>query len=271
MSEQITDTGTWLPLDELEPGFDAFRAPLSSALEGRSFTTQVDGAPVSVVHTFSHGRVDWVVRTPDGENASSAAYQAFDVADNLHYVQIKAEHRNDEAIAIIVDFDAGVGLSVMSTIGPEGQKPVRVTHRFMPFVIEGHENPGSVPAPTRALIGHRAWWRYSEHHAYEHVYLDDTWYTWHCLAGPERGLADTDEQSTWEIRPGFYMFAWREKVIPCAAVTVADHRDPENLRSHGALFGLNEAGDDSTLFTFGAVGKKFAKADYPSDIDPAKW
>lgn len=73
------------------------------------------------------------------------------------------------------------------------------------------------------------------------------------------------------MRPGFYVFAWREKVIPCAAVTVADHRDPKNLRSHGALFGLNEAGNGSTLFTFGAVGQKFAKADYPQDLDPARW
>lgn len=271
MSEHLTDTGTWLPLDGLEPGFDAHRAPLSTALEGRGFTMVVGNGAITVAHAFANGRMSWVMHSPDGEKSYSAVYEAFDVAQDLHYVQVKSEHRSDEAVAVFVDVANGVGLSVVSTIGPEGQKPVRVTQRFMPFVIEGHAHPGPVPTPTRALIGHRAWWRYSEQHAYEHVYLDDTWYTWHCLGGPERGLADTDEQSTFEIRPGYYMFAWREKVVPCAAVTIADHRDPDNLRSHGALFGLNETGKDSTLFTFGAVGKKFAKADYPPDIDPAKW
>jgi hypothetical protein len=41
------------------------------------------------------------------------------------------------------------------------------------------------------------------------------WYSWQCLAGPERGLADTDEVSVWELRPGIYVFAWRKKVVPC--------------------------------------------------------
>jgi len=265
------DTDLWLPLDGLAPGFDAFRAPHSSALEGRTFTALMQGRDTRITNSFVNGRFEWSLTGSEGETSASAAYEAFEVADDLFYMQSKSEHRPDEAISLFIDFAAGTGLSVLTVIGPEGQKPVRVTQMFMPFVIEGHASPGDMPAPTNALVGHRAWWRYSEVHAYEHVYLSEHWYTWHCLAGPEKTLADTDEQTTYEVRPGFYVFAWREKVIPCAAVTIADHRDPASLRSHGALFGLDESGTSPVMFTFGAHGKKLSKADYPADLDPALW
>ncbi|MCR1161185.1 hypothetical protein NEK97_06925 [Paenarthrobacter sp. UW852] len=74
------------------------------------------------------------------------------------------------------------------------------------------------------------------------MYLSPTWYTWQCLAGPERGLADTDSNTVFEIRPGIFVFTWREKVIPCGSVTIADHRHPNAIRSHGSLFGWDEAG-----------------------------
>lgn len=92
---------------------------------------------------------------------------------------------------------------------------------FVPGRIDGIEASGPAPAPTSALLGRRVLWVYSTEHAYEHVYLTPTWYSWHCLAGPERGLADTDENTAYEVRPGIYVFAWREKVIPCASVTIA--------------------------------------------------
>ena len=97
-------------------------------------------------------------------------------------------------------------------------------------------------------------WVYSSEHAYEHVYLSPHWYTWQCLAGPEQGLADTDENTVWRVRPGIYVFTWREKVIPCGSVTIADHRDPESLRAHGVLFGERESGSPIPLH-FGAHGR----------------
>ena len=113
-------------------------------------------------------------------------------------------------------------------------------------------------------------WVYSTEHAYEHVYLSPQWYTWQCLAGPERGLADTDEHTTFEVRPGINVFAWREKVIPCGSVTIADHRDARAIRSHGVLFGENEAGDGWTHFTFGAHGRLISATVHPDEYDPAR-
>ena len=120
------------------------------------------------------------------------------------------------------------------TIGDPAEGRTRVRHNFLPGRIEGLETRGPEPAPTTALLGRRVLWTYSDEHSYEHVYLGPHSYTWHCLAGPAADLADTDECTTYQIRPGIYVFASRGKVIPCASVTIADHRDITSLRSYGS-------------------------------------
>ncbi|WP_249335881.1 MoaF C-terminal domain-containing protein [Sinomonas gamaensis] len=74
-----------------------------------------------------------------------------------------------------------------------------------------------------------------------HVYISSQWYTWRCLAGPEKGLADTDENGVWEIRAGIYGFAWREKVIPCASLTNADLRQTAFGHSSSCRLGSDGA------------------------------
>ncbi len=48
---------------------------------------------------------------------------------------------------------------------------------------------------------------YGPENAYEHLHLTDSAYTWHCLAGAERGLADTDRDRVWKLREDAHLFA----------------------------------------------------------------
>ncbi|WP_037362053.1 molybdenum cofactor biosynthesis F family protein [Amycolatopsis orientalis] len=255
----LSDTSTWLPLDGLAPGFDANKAATVDDLDNQSFTVDcADGGTFSI--SFSGGRASW---KEDG-TAGEAASETFLVDAGLFYVQF---HPGAEtSYSLLLDVRQGRALVITSTIG-DGLP--RVTQRFRPGTIQGREAHGEEIAPNTALIGRRVQWVYSEEHAYEHVYLTPHWYTWQCLSGPERGLADTDENSVYQIRPGIYVFAWREKVIPCASVTVADHRNVRELRSHGSLFGLAEDGKTPTHFTFGAYGRLLSNTVYSPDYDPA--
>ncbi|PKV95140.1 molybdenum cofactor biosynthesis protein F [Amycolatopsis echigonensis] len=255
----LSDTSTWLPLDGLAPGFDANKATTVDDLDDQSFTVDcADGGTFSI--SFAHGRASW---DEDGTTGETAA-ETFLVDAGLFYVQF---HPGAEtAFSLLLDVRQGRALVITSTIG-DGLP--RVTQRFRPAAIQGREAHGEEIAPSTALIGRRVQWVYSEEHAYEHVYLTPHWYTWQCLSGPERGLADTDENSVYQIRPGIYVFAWREKVIPCASVTVADHRNVRELRSHGSLFGLGEDGTTPTHFTFGAYGRLLSNTVYSPDYDPA--
>ncbi|GIT81922.1 molybdenum cofactor biosynthesis protein F [Leifsonia sp. LS1] len=267
-----TDTAAWLPLDGLAPGFDANKAPHTTDLAGRTLTL-VDERGTRIAHRFGEDRVEWDYRPGAGdpipESSSADDYEAFLVDDGLYFVQFHHEYEPDEAVTLVVDLTAGRALSVVQAIGGDLAGGTAVKQLFVPSVIEELATSGTAPAPTSSLIGRRTLWVYSADHAYEHVYLSPQWYTWQCLAGPERGLADTDECSVWEVRPGILIFAWREKVIPCASVTIADHRDQRALRSHGVLFGLDESGTVPTHFTFGAYGRLLSNTVHPDAYDPA--
>jgi hypothetical protein len=255
----FSDTASWLPLDGLAPGFDANKAPVVGELDGRVFVLHDDAGGPDRSARFVGSRVDWDGASDPGET--------FLVDDDLFYVQFHRTTNPREAISLILDVRAGRALIITTRIG-DGGTP-RVTQEFRPATIGGAAVRGQAIEPSTDLIGRRALWVYSPRHAYEHVYLSPHWYTWQCLAGPERGLADTDENSVYRIRPGIYVFTWREKVIPCASVTIADHRDARRLRSHGVLFGLDGSGALPTHFTFGAYGRLLSTTVHPEDLDPA--
>ncbi|MFD5250504.1 molybdenum cofactor biosynthesis F family protein [Amycolatopsis sp. NPDC058340] len=256
----LSDTSTWLPLDGLAPGFDANKAPTVGDLHGRTFELACEDG-TTFTAAFSGTRIEWTYR-----GSGTDRCETFLVDDDLYYVQFHPQARQEEAFTLLLDVRRGRALLVLSKIGDTSP---RVTQSFVAATIGGIEPTGEPVAPTTSLVGRRVLWVYSTEHAYEHVYLSPHWYTWQCLAGPERGLADTDENSVYELRPGIYVFAWREKVIPCASVTVADHRDAKRLRSHGVLFGLDATGSTPTHFTFGAHGRLLSTTVHPEAYDPA--
>ncbi len=270
VTTNLSDTSTWLPLDGLEPGFDANKPPVTGALDGRTVIVENDGGSV-IEHTFSGTQVTWrydaAEGDPHGDAEGTDVCEVFVIDDDLYYAQFHTSSRPDDAVSLVLDLRSGRSLSIVSIIGEAGTP--RVRQLFTPGVIRGMQVSGVAPAPTNALIGRRVMWTYSTEHAYEHIYLSPHWYTWQCLAGPERGLADTDEQSTWQLRPGIYAFTWREKVIPCASVTIADHRNVRRIRSTGVLFGLAEDGVGRTHFTFGADGRLLSTTVHPDVYDPA--
>lgn len=270
MSMNPADTSTWLPLDELAPGFDANKATHTTDLAGTEISvTGTDGTRIR--HRFTDDEVTWELVPGDGsaESQGRDPYEAFHVDDDLYFVQFHHQHAPTEAVSLVVDRRDGRALSIVSSILDPEPGHTRVRHTFASSTVDGTDASGAEPAPTNALIGRRVEWVYSADHAYEHVYLSPRWYTWQCLAGPERGLADTDENSVWEVRPGIYVFAWREKVIPCASVTIADHRDVNAIRSHGVLFGLDETGEVPTHFTFGAHGRLLSVTHHGAGLEPA--
>lgn len=270
-TDTLTDTSNWLPLDGLAPGFDANKAAPTADLAGRQVVV-TDARGGRVEHAFGETTVRWAYHPGQGDSIAESSgedpYEAVVVDDDLYYVQFHHTHLTKEAVSLFLDFRAGRVLTVIQSIHDRTADNTAVSQNFVPGLIEGTRTMGAAPAPTNALIGRRVLWVYSPIHAYEHVYLSPRWYTWQCLAGPEKGLADTDQNTVFELRPGIYVFAWREKVIPCASVTVADHRDDRAIRSHGVLFGLDETGTTPTHFTMGAFGRLISTTVHPEAFDP---
>ena len=263
MSLNLLDTSNWLPLDGLAPGFDANKAPTVQDLAGREFTVRSDGVPMNF--SFDDEEVQWAAAGRNG----TAPYEAFLVAEELYYAQWQSPVEPGFAVSLILDLSNGRALYIGALLGGGSQGSTAVHHDFRAGTLDGFTVKGAAIAESTALIGRRVEWVYSDAHAYEHIYLSPTWYTWQCLAGPERGLADTDSNTVFEIRPGIFVFTWREKVIPCGSVTIADHRSPKAIRSHGSLFGWDEAGTKPVHFTFGAHGRLISITHHTPELDPS--
>ncbi|MER2223674.1 MAG: MoaF C-terminal domain-containing protein, partial [Rhodococcus sp. (in: high G+C Gram-positive bacteria)] len=78
------------------------------------------------------------------------------------------------------------------------------------------------------------------------IYLSPHRFTWHCLRGVEKGLADTESCHHIAIRDGLTLFVWREKIVPTLGLLLIDLN---TLRTDGKIFG-NDDFDTSSMVNF---------------------
>ena len=116
------------------------------------------------------------------------------------------------------------------------------------------------------MVGKRVEYTYSPTECYEHIYLNERFYTWHCLLGSEKGLADTDRCHYYKLADRLYLFVWREKIVPTLGSVVVDL---EALRTTGKIFGYQGEGPGGlSNFPVGARARVL-NADDDRGIDPA--
>jgi len=109
--------------------------------------------------------------------------------------------------------------------------------------------------PTAELVGRSKTYRYSATDIYQHIYISADRYSWQCLSGSEKGLADTDETIHLRLADDLVLFIWLEKIIPtCGMVAI----DLAAGRSAGKIFGYSSA--DLTQLTNVAVGADIIEA-----------
>lgn len=125
------------------------------------------------------------------------------------------------------------------------------------------EPGGRVHAPTDELVGMRNRYTYSPTESYEHIYLSEHRYTWHCLSGVEAGLADTDACDAISVADGLVLFVWREKIVPTLGAVLIDL---QQLRTDGAIFG-DDAFEPGNATVF-PVGSRFEIANVTAYLAP---
>lgn len=116
----------------------------------------------------------------------------------------------------------------------DSQSAVGVTYRY--WFADGAERT-HLPS-SRQLIGRQFRYTYSSTHQYDHYYINDRYYAWHCLKGPDADLGDFDECAHFQVDDNLVLFVWKEKLLPCAALTIEDH---DTKRTIGKIFGANSS------------------------------
>lgn len=106
-------------------------------------------------------------------------------------------------------------------------------------------------AESVRLIGLRNRYHYSLEEVYEHIYLNNNFYTWHCIKGSEAGLGGTDRCHDIKVAERLYLFVWREKIVPTLGVILIDM---SRLKTDGKIFGYDGFDfNNNTNFPVGAI------------------
>lgn len=252
----------WISVGELADAFapDNHALPASGDLSGRVVTLSFEDGSAVEFH-FAGSRLTWKATAGErrGEG-SEEAYRATRVREGIYFVDYLLHQERASSVSLVLDLNAGVATALLGRLPTEeeartplldriarGEDLTGVTATFLAGAVDRPFAPEtSRHDPTGDLVGRRVEYTYSATERYEHVYLNPDFYTWHCLAGSEKGLADTDRCHYLRLAQDLYLFVWREKIVPTLGVVVVDFRA---LKTTGKIFGY-EQGNFERLVNF---------------------
>jgi hypothetical protein len=259
----MTDSTRWISVGELAHAFapDSNTPPPTSELAGRSLVFHFENGQ-TVEHRFeTESELTWTVTQGPGLGREAReTYTATTIRERLYFVDFVRHLDRATAVSMVVDLDLAVVTALMARLPDEaearrsllerasaGEELTAVTALFMSGTVGTPYTPDAGRLrPTSDLVGRRVEYTYSSTERYEHVYLNDGFYTWHCLQGSEKGLADTDRCHYYKLGTDLYLFVWREKIVPTLGVVVVDF---DAMRTTGKIFGY-EGGDFSKIVNF---------------------
>ncbi|SEI89783.1 Molybdenum cofactor biosynthesis protein F [Pseudomonas linyingensis] len=238
----------WITVGALAEGFapEAFILPQLADLAGEHFTLHFANGWV-IDHRFEADRLSW--SAADGHSTGSAPYRATSVRPGIYLVDfIKSEKGQDWSISLVMDILTQSFTAVIGRMPEEadtreglyaralaGKNLTSVEVEFYHGSLDKPWQDGACPhALSRELVGMRNLYRYSPSEVYEHIYLNDNFYSWQCLKGVEQGLCDTDRCHYYKIADQLYLFVWREKIVPTLGLVMIDL---QAHRSDGKIFG----------------------------------
>jgi phenolic acid decarboxylase len=246
----------FVPVGVLEGAFstDNLLLPHVDDLAGKQLILYFDNG-WTIEHRFlDNKRLDWLVTAGQGSgDASCERYIATNPRLGIYFVDFVRTKERAVSVSLVLDtirniFTAVIGelptrqdvdLSCLDRVA-KSQELTSVKTTFLHGSIGTSLKPDTLlHDETPELIGKRIAYTYNNHEQYEHMYMNENFYAWHCLQGKERGLSDVDRCHYFKVGHMFYLFVWRDKIIPALGVELIDLR---NLRTTGKIFGYQ--GDD---------------------------
>jgi hypothetical protein len=249
----------FIQVGELAKGIRQETLPAVEALVGRSLQLFYEnGAVTRVAFVGPHDLLWEVSKGPAAGSSGEETYLANRIREDIFFVDYVSTTRPATSVSLILDLASGDATSVRGTLpreaevqkglfalASEGSELTAVGVEFLraaidrPFALADHHH-----LPTTEMVGKRVKYVYGPTEVYEHIYLNEKLYTWQCLSGTEKGLADTDRCHAFKLADQLYLFVWREKVVPTLGVVVTDWRE---WTSTGKLLGYESDDFDKVV------------------------
>jgi hypothetical protein len=260
----MTDTAQWISVGDLADGFapESNILPPSYDLAGKSLALGYEDGTGWVLAIEREGEAQFVVLA----GGARAPVRVTSLREGLYFVDYVTA---DQSVTVLVDVGSGAVLRIDATLPTEeeagasllaraatGLALTAVKTQFRAARVAGRDGGCGFPR-TAELVGKRIRYRYSQTELYEHIYLNESFYTWQCLSGVEKGLADTDLCHYFKLRDELYLFIWQEKIVPTLGVVTVDLA---RRKTDGKIFGY--AGFKPGNFANFAVGAVATFANY---------
>ena len=267
---------TWINLGDWGVGMDEYKLPTSSELAGKELKFYFHANNQVIKYVFHDvNSLTWeILEGQDSGQSDTEKYEAICVSPNIFFVDFVRKNQPNVSVSFALGLDTGMATFLVATI-PE----IEAAYRGFSYklggnldlsiirveILHANINPTSNDKPvvtherTSDLVGKRVKYTYSNEHVYEHIYLNERFFTWHCLVGIEKGLADTEICDYFKIAPEVYLFTWREKVMPTFGVVLINFKE---MRSNGKTFGLDVSSEKMINFCMGSVAELINKTNY---------
>lgn len=248
-------------MSELFPNHDGARPLSVDDLAGKSVEIALDEGSM-VTLSFEDGSVDVNV-SHYGSFAflsGKLACEVISVTDTI-LGAIFADERTQSSYYVIFEFDKSRAFVVHSDIlsGPAGTGE---RTRFYQGGIGGADAERF--EHTSELVGKRVFWKYSNTHHFEHIYLEPNRYCWHGIKGPEKGMGGVEPTSAFKIKDGLYLFSWSDTSVPFNGTIVIDLQG--QVRCLGRLFGWERSEQKGWQIIVGGPGQLLNETAQPADL-----
>lgn len=258
---------------------DENKLPPTNDLAGKTIELLFQGAEDLWKCSFldKHSLLCMMEKPEESSPPEKLGYEAIAIAPGIYFVDLVSGEQLNISRSLILDFSASKAIMFKATL-PEGEKgPAPFITRLkkgldlsemevhiLPALINPSSRYEPVPAleKTSDLIRKRVQYTYSRSRIYEHIYLNEHLYTWHCLEGVEKGLADTEYCDYFKIAPEIYLFSWREKIMPTFGLVVINLKE---MRSNGKTFGFDVGTASYMNFMMGAKAEFLNETNYRPD------
>jgi len=265
----------YISVGELSVGFSENIVQPTDALAGKKLKFYYESGIKAAIDFKDGEALGWETEEKGRKERYLCSYTAIMPRKDIYLVDFIVSFGESRSVSIILDMARKIS-TIVTAFMPSSEEVkipliVRAEKRYPLTSVQATFDHASVDRPftkktprhqkTKDLVGERVQWIYSSKDAYEHIYLNENTYTWHCIAGNEKGLADTDRCYFYAIGKKLYLFVWIEKIVPTVGLVL---EDLAVMRSYGKIFG--HAGYDMhgrvANFAVGSYGKLLNRTEY---------
>ncbi|AIQ12494.1 MoaF C-terminal domain-containing protein [Paenibacillus durus] len=252
----------YISVGELSVGFSEHSLAPTHELEGSEYTFYYEEGKITRLTFIDSEQVKWVIAVGGSEQSYVSFYNAVSPRPHWYFIDFIIEGGDEakQSVSILLNLRSNIALVITGILPGAAEMQIPIIQRAkealpLSSVTCSFEH-ASIDAPftaltprceeTTELIGKRIEFVYSSKDVYEHIYLNEKMYTWHCINGSEKGLCDTDRCFYYKLDDEFYLFVWMEKVIPTLGIVLEDLKA---MRSYGKIYGY-ESHDAGTTANF---------------------